>query len=129
MSPQIGPHNPRGLGLHVLPDNHHHRGGQAPGDHHAVQVTGLIFCRFISFYGFPLPLQNYKARAMFSLIVVQIKPMGAIMFLPVILVISSLLSAPVFVKSRLLSLDVIMVLEQITEFSFIENCFIIRRKP
>ena len=51
------------------------------------------------------------------------------MFLPVILVISSLLSAPVFVKSRLLSLDVIMVLEQITEFSFIENCFIIRRKP
>ena len=36
------------------------------------------------------------------------------MFLPVILVISSLLSAPVFVKSRLLSLDVIMVLEQLS---------------
>ena len=36
------------------------------------------------------------------------------MFLPVILVLSSLLSAPVFVKSRLLSLDVIMVLEQLS---------------
>ena len=62
MSPQIGPHNSRGLGLHVLPDYCHHRGGQAPGDHHVTQVTGLLL------YLNDILLQNYKGKNwMFSI--------------------------------------------------------------